>query len=380
MKGFHESDFDEATKLKLDLFRGYIRKWIPVFLTQWKSGKNRTRVNLFDFFAGPGSDASGNPGSPRILQQELRGYCDTHRDLRANGVEITLHYNDVNATYIKDLQRLLQTHECDEGCCRMEFSSLAFVDSLKEKLPVMKKPGSANLVIMDQFGVKDVTPEVVNTLAACPTTDILFFISSSYVRRFAETPEMKRWFGKATEQISAEDYRKAHRAVLDYFRSQLAPGLAFHLAPFSILKKGANIYGVIFGSRDLLGLEKFLQVCWGLDQDTGEANFNIEDDPAWRWTGLPFLEYNVTQKQAEFAEDLRHLLRQPNTSNLDVYRFTLEKGFLAKHAVSVLKNLQRAGELDVQSTSGVAVRRGAFYLSDDEWKKRTPRVFFLLRN
>lgn len=55
-KHFHESEFDDGTQVKLAIFRGYIRKWLPVFLTARKSGRNQEQVNLFDFFAGPGTD------------------------------------------------------------------------------------------------------------------------------------------------------------------------------------------------------------------------------------------------------------------------------------------------------------------------------------
>ena len=44
-KKFHENEFDDATQVKLDVFRGYIRKWIPVFLTAWKGGNNPQLIN-----------------------------------------------------------------------------------------------------------------------------------------------------------------------------------------------------------------------------------------------------------------------------------------------------------------------------------------------
>lgn len=37
-KKFHDDEFDDATQIKLAIFRGYIRKWLPVFLTARKSG------------------------------------------------------------------------------------------------------------------------------------------------------------------------------------------------------------------------------------------------------------------------------------------------------------------------------------------------------
>lgn len=55
MTAFHDNAFDPPTHLKLNIFRGYIREWLPVFLTRRTDGRSgHKRVNVFDFFAGPG--------------------------------------------------------------------------------------------------------------------------------------------------------------------------------------------------------------------------------------------------------------------------------------------------------------------------------------
>jgi len=100
-KGFHERGYDDATQVKLAIFREYIRKWIPVFLTEGNRG-NYTSVNIFDFFAGPGADAKGNPGSPRIIQKELKSYCETHGDIKADGLNVNLFFNDKNSTALSE--------------------------------------------------------------------------------------------------------------------------------------------------------------------------------------------------------------------------------------------------------------------------------------
>ena len=61
---FHGKPFDPATKIKLEIFRRYIREWLPVMLTHPTDGRKPfTRANIFDFFSGPGRDLLGVPGS-----------------------------------------------------------------------------------------------------------------------------------------------------------------------------------------------------------------------------------------------------------------------------------------------------------------------------
>jgi len=48
--GFHEKEFDDATLVKLRIFRQYAREWISVLLT--RSSRQFGRLNIYDFFAG----------------------------------------------------------------------------------------------------------------------------------------------------------------------------------------------------------------------------------------------------------------------------------------------------------------------------------------
>jgi three-Cys-motif partner protein len=383
-KSFHENEFNDATQVKLSIFRGYIREWIPVFLTEWKKRNKYRLINIFDLFAGPGTDAKGNPGSPRIIQEELRSFCETQADLKATGLSIKLYFNDKINKHIEQLKDCLAENACPQKCCQPIFSSKPFQEVFDEYLPIMQSSRSANLVIMDQFGVSEVTPNIVQTLAGCSTTDILFFISSSYIHRFADVPAIQKYFKMSAAELAASEYKSIHRHICSYFQSSFQSGIHYHLAPFSI-RKGSNIYGVIFGSSSLFGLQKFLKVCWKLDGKTGEANYDIDNDPV-RYGQLSFLpEMNVIKKQDEFEQDLKEMLYEKSkagrnpilANNLDVYRFTLEKGFLPKHANDILKKLQASGSLEViDANTGEAVRRGWFYVNWDNYKDSILKVVY----
>lgn len=355
--------------MKLAIFRGYIREWLPVFLTDRDSGRNVETVNVFDFFAGPGTDSAGNPGSPRIIQDELRSYCETHHELKAEGVHVNLFFNDKKQDRISQLRQCLAERACPKDCCKATFLSVPFREAFGIGLKMMRRPKSANLIIMDQFGVKEVTPEVVNTLAQCERTDILFFISSSYIHRFADEPAFQDYFKLSAEELAASEYNSIHRHICEYFRSEMRRGSDYHLAPFSI-KKGSNIYGVVFGSGKLLGLEKFLKVCWALDGVTGEANYDIDGDPIRHGQLSLFPEGNVPKKEIGFQRELDELLAgstpQSPIDNRDLYRFTLEHGFLPKQANTYLKRLQEEGRLQVNTVNPAKPpRKGSFYL---DWK------------
>jgi len=88
---FHNKPFDEATKLKLEIFGECFREWLPVFIFN----PTISKIFIYDFFAGSGQDSVGYPGSPLILLHEAKGEnCSVCKSL--NGKEIIFAFNDKN--------------------------------------------------------------------------------------------------------------------------------------------------------------------------------------------------------------------------------------------------------------------------------------------
>ncbi len=361
---FHDKQFDEATKLKLEIFRGYIREWIPVFVSKsnyWK------QVNIYDFFAGPGRDRSGNPGSPLIILDEITRYLSDETRPKAVDSQIRVFFNDADSDNIKQLWGEIDCREQDPRFS-IATANLDFADAFAKELPMIRSDRSANLVILDQCGYKFIGPEVFRTLINCSTTDIIFFVSSDNIRRFAEEPSTQQYFPSAKEKITRISRNDVHRLVCnEYYQSWIPEGVKYYLVPFSIRKDNSgNIYGLIFGSRHLKGLEKFLTVCWDNDKITGEANYNIDGD--WSRDGEPSLfdEYNVFRKQDQFRRDLIDFIAAEPRDNTDLRRFALQSGFLPRHVKSILQDLEASGSLTVNPVgANEKIKKGALYLRNE---------------
>ncbi|MCD4695807.1 MAG: hypothetical protein K8S16_06160 [Bacteroidales bacterium] len=192
---FHASPFSEETRTKLLIFQDYLQKWLPVFLAKkkviWK------KVNIIDFFAGPGCDVNGYEGSPYIIIKEMEPYLQS-----------------------------------------------------------------------------------------------------------------------------------------------------YYLAPFSI-KKGSNIYRLIFGSHHILGLKKILTTAWKVDPERGEANFDIDEEALVENQYDLFTGETEKPKKVEiFEHELINSIKAKNLiSNKDVYIYTITRGFLLKHSRKVLSHLLKEGVL-----------------------------------
>lgn len=332
-RNFHQQPFDEATQVKLDLFGRYIREWLPVFLNHKPPPEE---ITIVDFFAGPGRDSSGRLGSPLIALDEIRRYRGS---IQACPSKVRLELNEFAKEKASQLELSLQSEQIDPSLCSWRVGSRSFEDAFQFLLPSLRT--GPNLLLLDQQGVKFISDEVFKVLAELPQTDFMFFVASSTLRRFEDHPSIKKYFPEAGTAFSARQFNDTHRAVADYYRDLIRTDLRakLFLGAFS-LKKGSNIYGLIFGSSHPLGIEKFLRLSWNQDPVRGEANFDIDGERIDPDHPALFPEMNVPKKLQVFQRDLRtRVLSGELKTDGEVYVASLEAGFLPKHGKRPLVEL-----------------------------------------
>ena len=368
---FHDKPFDAGTKLKLDIFRGYIREWLPVFLSRMTC----PIVGIYDFFAGPGRDSEQSPGSPLIIHDEVSEYLPGGQRTIAPGISVKLFFNDYDRGNYEQLQQEIALWS-PQIRNMVSQDNLDFQDAFDLKIGEIQNTHSANLVIMDQFGISSVNQEVFLQLVDCPKTDIMFFISSAIVGRFSKVESITSRF--PIDITPTDNPKVIHRKVADYYRKSIPANKEYYVAPFSIKKNNGNIYGVIFGSSNLRGLEKFLTVCWKLDNFAGEANFSIEDNTSlWEGQASLFDEDNIPKKIDRFNNELKSYLKERRRDNRELYRFCLEQGFLPKHIKEILSKLRNDGDLIVVDSTEKPI--GHNYITWKEYNTYKPRAFFIYR-
>lgn len=329
---FHKKKFDEGTLTKLQLFELYVQEWLPVFLSKEKPGWKE--VHIFDFFAGPGTDATGEFGSPlRILRQisSFRGLAGFSK------TRIEVHFFDESASKIEKLKANIKQNGLEVSGVAFDIQPLTFSSAFERVKNTLANHSAAKLVLADQFGVDQITDKIFQHLVEFPVCDFLFFISSSALHRFRDHPAIRLKIKRP------DDYYHVHHAVLDYYRGLLPKNWQYYLAPFSI-KKGSNIYGIIFGSGHPLGMDKFLRVAWDADKLNGEADFDIHrEDILPGELFLPIDDFRPSKLTA-FERDLEKSLRDGKCpTEIEVIWKCFEHGVTRKHAEPVLAKLKKEG-------------------------------------
>jgi three-Cys-motif partner protein len=339
IKDFHEKPYDDGTLTKLRIFEAYTEAWIPVFLSRPKPAFDQ--VHIFDFFAGPGGDCAGTYGSPLRILDQLRIY---HGQNLAGWTKakIVVHLFDENKKKIEQLAAIIAKPEWQIPGVVVDCRPLEFGDALSEHAKLLENGRAAKLLIIDQCGVDKVSDKVFHNLISFPTTDFIFFLSSSTLYRFRNHPAIK-------QKIDCpEDSYDVHRAAFNYFQSLVPANNDVFLGQFSIKKPTGNIYGLIFGSQHPLGIHKFLQVAWTNDEIRGEANFDIERENIFPGEMvLPFDELRPSKIKV-FEADLEQILREGKfRSEADVLRFCMKAGMTGKFSEPVLKKLKSEGVINL---------------------------------
>lgn len=322
--------FDSATITKLEIFENYLTEWLPTFLYN----KNIKSLNICDFFAGPGKDITGIPGSPLRILEVLKKF---EKDIRKTKIEINLILNEKEQWKYESLEKNVNNKRSSFNNELQNFIKLHFFKKDFQILfPKIKNQiiNGPNLLFFDQNGVKHITLELIKELETFKQTDYLFFISSAFFIRFP----FENIFPDLNLDKNKIKSTDIHRTIVDKFRELLPQDSETRLYPFSIKKKG-NVHGLVFGSKHLLAVEKFLNVAWKENKINGEANFDINEDQNIQLD--LFSSTPKATKLKKFEIDLKYFIKNKKAfTNKEILHYTLDKGFIPKHAKDVLINLR----------------------------------------
>ncbi len=360
---FHKKPFDEETQFKLDIFRQYLRSWLPVFL---HSDKAVQRIQIFDFFAGPGCDSVGKPGSPLIASEEIKNALEKNADCSGQDQEIHLYLNEPDPFRSHFLQHATIPKILNQNpCLNVHRAEEKFQPLFFQHIPTLSLYNVANFVLLDQFGVKEITQEVFQKMISLSRTDMMFFVSSSIVNRMKKDKYLNKYLPpieeKEWEQMNGSNVTRILRTA---YARWIPTGREYYLASFS-LKRQANVYGLIFGSSHPLGIKKFLESAWKKDSLNGEADFDIDSDGIEKNSPFLFDDMNRTTKVKLFEKQLTQLLAERSfQTNHDLFLYGLRNGMLPSHVKDVITSLQKTQKLPKQKLN----------ISYTAWSEQSPQA------
>lgn len=344
-KDIHASKFAESTRHKLWLYEQYLQDALPVFLKH----PYIKDINLFDFFAGPGMNAEGEPGSPAIALDVMQR---TLANIPANGKIIHLYFNELDKEKHVQLFRFVQAEKANLPQLDIHVGNMDFQDLFPLCKRIMSKQGTANLVFIDQYGISHVTREVFEFLARLHFTDFMFFLASGSANRF-KGDEKGIWSHLpplSEEEKGSINSKNVHRILAASYIRWIPSGCECYLGNFSFQRQ-SNVYGLVFGTGHSLGLDKFLHKAWELAAEFGgQADYDIDEDGISINQMELFDEFAKPTKLRVFKQELSNKFKSHSfNNNVEIYLFSLEFGVLPCHARQAIKELIKERIIPMQS-------------------------------
>lgn len=310
----------------------------------------RSPTCIVDFFAGTGYDKNGIAGSPIRILEKIREQVGS---ILNNRVKVLVHLNEYEPDkhpqekfdqLVSACEDFLNDNPDVRRAIDVHYHNKDFeLIFLELRTTIATYP---SLVFLDQNGVKFLSPKYLLELEKMRRTDFLYFVAASYIRRFGDVPEFTKYVQIDLNELRNESYEYVHRTYVRQLRKILPAGTKLRLYPFS-LKKGSNIYGIVFGASHPLAFDKFLNIAWRTNNENGEADFDIHDEESKRQGHLFQKSYSKIEL---FQNTLREMvLSSQLKNNIDTYYYALEEGHPARHAALALAKMKLDGEVTFSS-------------------------------
>ncbi|WP_253722732.1 three-Cys-motif partner protein TcmP [Treponema sp. OMZ 787] len=365
MPNMHKKKFDEGTEVKLELFKTYMKAWIPIV-----NMTNSKTVYIYDLFSGPGKDAKNSKGSPLILldilMENCQGIKETYFEILFNDA-LKQNIERLKTECNKAIEDCKKTNSCVNTCpFHITYKQNDFQNIFPNVVEEIKTNGNPfSFIFLDQYGIKHVDKENFLKLLPLKKTDVLFFSASADVWRFRETEAFKKYIDINKITFTKEKYPYCHKILVDYYKSLVPNHLKenLYIAPFSIKKeKSGMIYGLTFITHNLLGLEKFISAAWKIAPDTGEANYNIENGKIEQNIGQMLLFDEPSKKLDLYQNDICVFLKKGRT-NKEIYEYSLVQGVSLTETNNILKRLEDSNSIKITVIGEEKRRKHAYYLN-----------------
>lgn len=377
------------SQAKLDLYQKYIEKYFSIL----GLAKGITKINIFDLFCGTGIYEDGKEGSPILAFNKVKEVYNFFfkKGWPLKPIEILV--NDEDKNKINNVEEYLTKLNKPE-ICKLRFYS----SDVKILLPQIireinnQSKQERNLLFIDPYGYKSIDPLEINALLTNKRTEIILFLPVSFMHRFknvslvAENLCYQALYDFITKlfptihPIRTPDNLTIYK-LIEYITTGFSFNDKFYCVNHSIERSKGNFYAIFFITSHIYGLERMLSVKWQEDKEFGKGHrikspqlslFDDEEKEEIKNNNYVWLASNLH----DYIEEMNII------SNLDLYKFTLTKGFLPKHSNQILKDWKNQSAIKVlNATTNVEILKPrSFHNNYNDYKSQIPKILIKFKS
>jgi three-Cys-motif partner protein len=360
----------DHSKAKVALLQKYLEKYLNIIANDGFTEK----IYIFDLFCGEGIYENEGEGSPIAILKTLKDLHFINKAKNKRTPKVDLYFNDKDEFKIERLKNIIESKKLHHN----EFGKLIFrsrdykeiIDDLAKFIQNLKKEKA--FIFIDPYGYKEIRASEIKKLLQSRKSEVLLFLPTQFMYRFDEKGTPEALIEIIDEMVNIEEWKSSNSVhqFINQFKDALKSYLGndYFVDTFSIEKDASTVFCLFFFSSHIRGFEKMLETKWQIDEDEGKG-WSFEK------TGNLFGD-----QQTNFLKEklISLISKNKEVYNGAVYEFTLRNGFLPKHTVEICNSLQESRILVVESKKNEKVRKGAFYVSYDNYKESPQKVLFKL--
>jgi hypothetical protein len=293
-------DRDPHTKAKHDMLSRYLDAWFPIVASKWSD----TGLTYAEGFAGPGEYLNGGMGSPLLALQA------------ATRPEVSKHPTDIR---------------------------MIFVEKSPDRLGHLK-------ALVEQRGLGRArihTPyPVVERFGASRSSEVLITLKTQWFARFATVADVQAGdivFGETGwRDVAHQPAREKKRFLTERYLGRLHDAGFRHTLTFEMIDEGGNGLFLIFGTDNLLGVEKMKDAMWSVDKVRGQRFRDPRD-----LSQLTFEAIDTDPDLALLSQQLVARLKAGPQSLENLKDYALRETMFKKaHTDPAVRRLEAAGEVE----------------------------------
>lgn len=343
-----EGLIEEHSQEKLLVYEKYLTAYLSVLANQ----THFKYIFIWDILAGKGKDEKGVEGSALIAAKIIKEFRKT-KDIR-------LFLNELDEEKYNRLKNLIYEKGFQEFTEVYKEKANDFLHKVSQALN--KADGIHSLFFIDPHGYKQCLPGRLKKLFDLPHSECLIFIPTNHLYRFIKSPKennpaSRLVFDFGVGEDSLKDIKRPDDfvAILENALKKFASTKFVY--SYKLQKKGESggFYHLFFITKHIRGAQKFL-----------EAKNKVKESLTKQLSLF-------SDKESKLEELLKNFLKNWKT-NVEVFEFSIQQGFLPKEVYPVLKSLENAEYLEIDSKDQKR-RKGSFYLK----AKPEKRIHFKIK-
>ena len=251
------------------VLRHYLDAWLPIL------AMTHPVVAFVDGFAGRGTYAGGEPGSPLIALNALM----EHRDREKFKGKILFFFVEKNKTSAEHLKRLVQSIPL-KGPPEIEVQVIGapFEKAIVNILDGLQAGGREvppSFVMIDPYGVSQTPLEVIRRILQNDSSEVYITFMYNFISRFRS----EAGFEEALNSLfGANDWEPGRNITdtyqkkqffYDLYKSKLKSAGAEFVVNFELYSGNRLYYPIFFGTKRIEGSDKMKQAIWRMDPTGG---------------------------------------------------------------------------------------------------------------